>query len=237
MYPLLNDLETLFYFLQQNLSQIISYELNHFKIYIFILLFFSGIFTSINPCLISIIPISILYMIESKNKSGFILGLLSSIISVIILALIVYNYYHKLINNIPILSSLLMIIIGLNLLNILQFQNIYLNTNDLYKTKFYLIFKNYITGFIIGLSSSTCSTPILINILFWISYSNNLLLGITYICFYLTGYIFPLLFLINISISSMKLHIINKMWNYFIPFNGSIILSIGIFSLLNIFFT
>ena len=236
MYPLLNNLEVLFYSLQQNLFQVISYELNHFKINIFMLLFTAGIFTSINPCLISIIPISIYHTAESKNKNKFILGLFSSIIAIIMLALIVNNYYQKLIKNAPIFSSLLMIIIGLNLLNILRFQDIHLSTNNIHKTKLHLPLKNCIIRFIIGLSSSTCSTPMLINILFWISYSNNLLLGITYLCFYLIGYVLPLLLLINISISSAKLNIINKIWNYFITSIGSIMLSLGIFSLLETIF-
>lgn len=236
MYLFLNFLQIQFYFFQQNIYKIVSYELNHFHISIFLLLFTSGILTSINPCFISIIPISIYSTMESKNKNIFILGLMTSIISIIIVALMLNNYYQKLIIHIPILSSFTMIIIGLNLLDVLKYSNIYLNSKNIYQSKLNLILKNYITGFIIGLSSSTCSTPILINILFWISYSNNLLLGVIYLLFYLIGYIFPLLLLINMNIHSMKLNIINKLWNYLVPFSGSFMLSLGIFSLLETIF-
>nr|QCI07360.1 Thiol:disulfide interchange protein [Leiomenia cribrosa] len=236
MYLLFNFLEIHFYIFQQNIYKIISFELGHFKIAIFLLLFVSGILTSINPCFLSIIPLSISYLLDYKTKNTFILGLISSFISIIVLYLLLNISYQKLIINIPLFSSFTMIVVGLNILNILKFNRIYLNSNNIYKKNLKSSLKNYVIGFIIGISSASCSTPILINILFWISYSNNLLLGAIYLLFYLIGYITPLLFLIHISINSMKLNFINKVRDFLIPFSGSFMLSLGVFSLLeNIF--
>lgn len=231
-----NLLEIEIYYLQQNINKLVSYELNHFHISILLLLFIGGVFTSINPCLLSIVPLSLSYIIDSKQqykKNIFIAGLVTSMITMIIFTTLLNSYYQELIKATPIISSISMIIIGLSLLQIIKIEITSIIKNPILISHDF-IFNNYIKGFIIGISSSTCSTPILINILFWISYSNNLLLGIIYICFYLTGYTLPLIILMNITINYIQLDIIQKIWNYIVPLNGSIILGIGVFSLLDI---
>uniref|UniRef100_UPI003003749F thiol:disulfide interchange protein n=1 Tax=Anunuuluaehu liula TaxID=3049639 RepID=UPI003003749F len=227
------------YYLQQIIYNFLSSELHNFTPYIFMLLLTGGLLTSINPCSISILPLSVSYIDNKKNnhinKYTFIAGLISSLIIIFSLSILLNNYYYKLILNIPIFSSIIIIIIGLNFLKIFNLNFFTINILQFHPFNFNIDsnFSNFIIGLMFGLSSCSCSTPILATLLFWLSNTHNILSGIIYILCYMLGYIIPLFILIEITINYTKIKIISQIWNYLMPVSGSFILGIGLFSLLN----
>lgn len=235
LYKILHFLEIKSYYLQQEVYKLFFSQLHHTTLLTLGFIFIGGIFTSINPCLISILPLSLSQIQYHHNKKIrkdiIVYGLVSSLIIIILIISWLNVSYYKLKLNIPILSSLLTIILGLNLLQVLEF-NIF-NTKIINMKIFggttNQFIAAWITGFTIGLNSSSCSTPILTTIVIWLSNSNNLLTGIIYMTFYLLGYIAPVWILINISINISQM---TKLWNYIIKTSGSILVCIGFFSLL-----
>ena len=205
----------------------IIHDLSKTTILIFILLFISGVFSSLNPCSISILPVAISYLnTDVKNhyrKEALIAGITSSLI---ILTLFT-SVFQTFVLNIPIIYSSFMICLGLSLLGIIQLNFMTFNITNTYS---YLM-QDYITGLIIGLNSASCSTPILATIIFWISQSKSTALGLIYSMCYILGYMLPLLLIIKVTISYTQLINFKNLWNYFIPISGSIILGLGTLSL------
>nr|YP_010484934.1 cytochrome c biogenesis protein transmembrane region [Hypnea cervicornis]UVW80628.1 cytochrome c biogenesis protein transmembrane region [Hypnea cervicornis] len=227
------------YYLQQQIYILFYSRLNYSYLYSCILSLISGVFTFFNPCLISILPISlssIKNLQTKKYQNAFIYGLMISNLIIITIITIFTQSYNRITIYIPIFSSILTICIGLNSLQLLQpnfsFFNQWLkinNNNNFFTT-------TLITGFTIGINSSTCSTPILIAITVWLNHSSNILWGILYILFYLIGYTSPVFFFIKFISTYKKTKIINNTWNYFLPTIGSILIVLGCFNLLdNIF--
>nr|QCI06157.1 Thiol:disulfide interchange protein [Dicranema revolutum] len=234
----LHLLEIQSYYLQQKTYIFLSSSLSTINIISLASLIIGGFITSINPCLISILPLTLTKINKSihnnRKKNSLIYGLLSSTILMIIFTILFSNYYNKLTQNIPLFKSLLTIILGLNLLQVLELNITYFNTNNWnkFQSQYSELLINWIIGFTIGISSLSCSTPILATIVIWLSASNNLLLGALYIVCYLIGYLLPILILIYITTDYNKLNQLTQIWNHVVPASGFLVLGIGFFSLL-----
>nr|YP_010903184.1 thiol:disulfide interchange protein [Hypnea cornuta]WCH55637.1 thiol:disulfide interchange protein [Hypnea cornuta] len=193
----INFLEMKSYYLQQVLYILFYSRLNYSHSYTCMLSLICGILTFLNPCLLSILPISLssIQNIETrKYQNALIYGLIISNIVMITIIAIFTQSYNKVTIYIPTLSSMLTIFIGLNLLQLLKTNFSFLNRHlKINNNKNYSI-TTLITGFTIGINSSTCSTPTLTTITIWLNYSSNILWGILYILFYLIGYTMPVFF-------------------------------------------
>ena len=234
----LNFINLQLYYLEQYLNTAVIYNLHHITVFIFILLFISGILTSMNPCMISMLPITASYInYQNKNhykKSFFILGIISSFMIIIMLT----SLLEKISISVPNISPIYMIIIGLSLLNIITINAKPLQTDSIDAFSLQTVIKDYIIGFLVGINSCSCSTPIAAAVTFWISKSSFTYLGALYFFCYLLGYIVPLLILTNQSMNyiNKKLTNLQKNWLSIVPFSGSIMIGAGTLSLLkNIF--
>nr|QJH88194.1 dsbD [Pterocladia lucida] len=230
-------LQIKFYYFEQLICKIISLELHSLTPLISILFIISGVLTSINPCFITIIPLSISYISSQQNRTiklvYFLIGLITSLI---ILTLSIYYLNHQLnwiIKSLPALSSILTVILGLFLLEIYSIKTLPTTIQNIININENHGINDIIMGIIIGLASTPCSTPIMTTILFWISHSSQFTLGLIYISFYIIGLVIPIIAIINLTINYKELDFLNLIWNKVIPLGGSIILGIGIFSFLN----
>nr|WCH55238.1 thiol:disulfide interchange protein [Hypnea brasiliensis] len=235
MDSIINFLEMKSYYLQQKIYILFYSRLNYSYLYSCILSSIGGMLTFFNPCLISILPISLssIKNIQKKNcQNAFIYGLTSSNIIIIIIVTIFTQFYNKVSIYIPIFSSILTICIGFNLLQLLQIDFSFLNQLLKIKKDYNYYLTTWMTGFTIGINSSTCSTPILTTIIIWLNYSSDILRGSLYILSYLTGYTLPVFFFIKFMSQYKNTMIIDYTWNYFLPIIGSILITLGCFNLL-----
>nr|WCH54641.1 thiol:disulfide interchange protein [Hypnea edeniana] len=197
MDSIINFLDIQSYYLQQKIYILFYSRFNYSYLYSCTLSLIGGIITFFNPCLISILPISLssLKNIQKKNyQNAFIYGLTSSNMIIITIITIFTQFYNQVSIYIPIFSSILTICIGLNLLQLLQINFSFLNKFLKIKKDDNYYFTTWISGFTIGINSSTCSTPILTTIIIWLNYSSDILKGVLYILFYLIGYTLPVFF-------------------------------------------
>lgn len=235
-------LELFSYSLQQSVCNMINLNSSSNEILTFIFIFIAGLITVLNPCFISILPISISYLniIDLKNrhsinKNFFIIGICSSFVAVIFITHIISYRYNLILSNIPILSSVSLIFLGLNFLQIIElptylpfsFNKVQLNmfSNNLAQA--------YIIGFFCNFTTLPCSTPIILTILFWLSHANSLLLSVIYLLIYLSGSFISIFILITSIYNSMNTLFFIKVWNTLFPLSGLIILFNGTLSLLS----
>lgn len=235
---ILNILDIQLYYWQQQLSILISLELGSVTPLTFIILLMAGLITSMNPCLLSVLPLSVSYLygssarIKSVSKIVFIAGITSSFIAMVLVTSIVSQQYANLINVIPISSSVFTIFIGLSLLQVININDFIPNFDIFSSSLNKQLLQNYITGLVLGLSSTPCSTPIILIILVWLLNVKYWFLGCIYLLIYCLGYILPLVVVINFVFNYNQLLKIVKSWNYLVPISGSCVLGLGIFSFL-----
>nr|QCI06844.1 Thiol:disulfide interchange protein [Halydictyon mirabile] len=106
--------ELLIYNLQQFCLSLLINNLSSIHINITIILFFAGVITSLNPCFLSAIPLSLSYInsykLNSINKNLFIFGLFTSLFLLIFLGVLLKLILYLV--NIPYLSYLLLVLIS-----------------------------------------------------------------------------------------------------------------------------
>nr|YP_009294506.1 cytochrome c biogenesis protein transmembrane region [Asparagopsis taxiformis]AOM65989.1 cytochrome c biogenesis protein transmembrane region [Asparagopsis taxiformis] len=236
MLSLFNSLELYIYLVQQKIYLFISTESSSTNVIMTVIFFICGCLTSFSPCLVSMFPIVFSYVgsqnIGSFKKIIFFLGFASSLLCMIIFTIFFKQNYQLLRSSVPLLSSIIMILISLSLLNIIQFSFVIPDLQWLFMLTSNFSIQAYMMGFILGLSSSTCSTPVLISLTFWLNYSINLNI-ISYVLFYLMGSILPLSIFINAALYYHKFKRYIRLWNYVTPCSGSILLGFSILSFLN----
>nr|YP_009541634.1 cytochrome c biogenesis protein transmembrane region [Synarthrophyton chejuense]AYR05643.1 cytochrome c biogenesis protein transmembrane region [Synarthrophyton chejuense] len=232
------QLDLSFYNIQQFITRILYLNLYLQKPVFLIFIFLSGILTSLNPCMISMLPISFSYIgILDNNKTNtlsFFCGLLSSLMGFIILFSILNYKYHNVIIGLPVFSSIFTFILGLFILKILRLGEIvnspiffsnYINNTYI---------SNYLLGLFLGMNTSSCSIPIVLTLLLILSSSSNYILIYLYIIVYLLGYMFILLLLLFLI---WRLRYMQKILfvftsSIFVRFSGCIALILGLLRLL-----
>ncbi len=230
--------ELYFYTLQQNTNNFLFEQLNHITLLSFLTIFFGGILTSFNPCMISSIPLAIV-AINKKSQLNllsifFILGLLTSLLIISCLAMIARTTYSFLQYSFPFFQPLLIIAIGFSILNLININLPFYPQNRRLNQSILSLIEIYIIGISIGINISPCATPILMTVFIWITTTNNIGTGILFLLIYTSGYLIPIIVSIISIHQFIELKSVNLFFSFIIPFSGCIIISLGSFSLFHI---
>ena len=234
------ELQSILYYSEQTIYGLISSDFNFYScnLLTFTLLLTSGTLTSLNPCFISIIPLSISYINSQKNRhlvlTFFIIGLSISLISLTMSIYYIHYESNWIIKSLPVVSSAIMILYGLSLLEIFNITSLVPNNSkNIGISARYPHYQALLAGITIGLTSTPCSTPIMATTLFWISSTSNFTVGLIYICFYIAGLIIPTTLILIFAIKSRIFAFMNLIWSKVVTLSGCFILCTGILSLLN----
>nr|AYR06551.1 cytochrome c biogenesis protein transmembrane region [Rhodogorgon sp.] len=222
-------LELYLYNFQQYINDLLYTNLGTNVFFMVLIVSISGILTSFNPCIMSIMPISLGYMERQHQKGskkiGFWFGLYSSLILIIICLNILGTKFHNWLIQLPLLLSILTIFLALGLLQVF---GITINPRYIELPKFsYLGYylQDYMIGFFLGLNTLTCSTPILLTLLMLLSYINNFLTTTVYIVFYLLGSLFPFLFLATLNVRYIQFYKLAKLGDLIMVISACFILA------------
>lgn len=234
------SVSTKLYHLQQLAEQLVATQLNHLSLFSVVIILFTGLITSLTPCMLSMLPLTIAYIggYENKGKfasflqsSYFALGLATTLAILGVFAALLGKVYGQIGIGLPILVSSIAIIMGLNLLDIIPLKFPNWDTSNWIKDNFPNSLKSYVLGLTFGLIASPCSTPVLITLLAYIANSKNLVIGAIFLISYAIGYVFPLILAGTFTgtlKSFLNLRIITQWIN---PLSGAVLLIFGIFSL------
>lgn len=237
-FSFLSYFEIVLYNLHHKIAFLLIEATSSFQIKTFFLFFFAGLLTILNPCFISIVPLSVSYLNSYKQqiyKNIFILGLVTSIlVTILVTNLISFNYFIYLIR-IPLLSLVILILLSLNLLQILNFSFYFsipgINTKWIV-SKSNLWIQCYLIGLLIGLTTVPCSSPILTIIHFWLHSSSKIFILLIYLSSYFIGCILPLLSILYIFINYWQARILVYISNTINPLMGFLTLTCSLFFLL-----
>ena len=170
---MLESLQIQLYQLQQSANRLVSLQLDHLSAVSLAIIFLAGLLTSLTPCMLSMLPITIGYIggYEAKGRlqsaiqsTWFALGLATTLAGLGIVAAFAGRVYGQVGIGLPILVSLVAIFMGLNLLEIVPLRFPSLGNTDWIKTDFPASLRSYLIGLTFGLVASPCSTPVLAKI-------------------------------------------------------------------------
>lgn len=239
---MIETLQIQLYQLAQFADRLVAAQLSHPTLVSGGLIFLAGLLTSLTPCMLSMLPITIAHMGGSETKSRwqsaarslwFALGLATTLAGLGIVATLVGQVYGQVGMGLPILVSLVAILMGLNLLEAIPLQLPSFTGLDVISQELPTGMRSYLLGLTFGLVASPCSTPVLITLLGWISTTHNPVLGSLLLLCYTAGYSAPLILAGIFTASVRKLLELRRWSGWITPASGAILVGFGVFSLLS----
>ncbi|MCT7949457.1 cytochrome c biogenesis protein CcdA [Ancylothrix sp. C2] len=238
---MIETLKTQLYHLQQLADNLVTGQLTHLTPLSIAIIFLAGLLTSLTPCMLSMLPITIGYIggYEAKTRlqaaaqsTWFSLGLATTLAGLGILAAVAGQVYGQVGIGLPIIVSIIAILMGLNLLEALPLQLPAWGSTDWISKDLPESLRSYLTGLTFGIVASPCSTPVLATLLAWISTTKDPILGSLLLLSYTAGYVAPLILAGTFTASLKKLLELRQWSSWITPLSGALLVGFGVFSLL-----
>ena len=214
-----------------------AHGLNHPGPFTIFLIFTAGLLTSLGPCSLSLLPITIAYIGGTKNNKFKLLTFSSGIIFSLITLGALSGFLGKIYGQLPSYYTTLVaftaIIMGLNLLGILKFQ--LPNGPDIQsiENKVPSLLTPFFIGGAFGLASSPCITPVLATLLAWVSQAKNPTISIIFLFFFGLGQVTPLI-IAGATTENLKQFLEFRKYSQIIPIlSGLFLVSLGILNLVS----
>lgn len=236
------DLQTGLYELEQFANNLVSNQLTHLSLVSVGIIFMAGLLTSLTPCMLSMLPITIGYIggYETKSRlqaaaqsTWFALGLATTLAGLGIIAAFVGKVYGQVGIGLPIIVSIVAILMGLNLLEALPFQLPSFGGLDWISKELPPAVRSYLIGLTFGVVASPCSTPVLATLLAWVATTQDLILGAILLISYTAGYVAPLILAGTFTAAIKKLLQLRQWSGWINPVSGALLVGFGVFSILS----
>lgn len=239
---MLETLSTQLYQLERFANGIVASQLTHLSIISIGVIFLAGLLTSLTPCMLSMLPITIGYIggYETKTRlqafsqsTWFSLGLATTLAGLGIFAAGFGKVYGQIGIGLPIVVSIIAILMGLNLLEALPLQLPSFGGTDWISQDLPQGLRAYCIGLSFGLVASPCSTPVLVSLLGWVAKQQDLFMGGVLLLSYTLGYVAPLILAGTFTASIKKILELRRWSGWINPVSGVLLVAFGVFSLLS----
>ncbi|BAB74821.1 cytochrome c biogenesis protein CcdA [Anabaena sp. FACHB-709] len=239
---MLETLQTQIYQLEKFANTLVSYQLTHLSLLSIGIIFAAGLLTSLTPCMLSMLPITIGYIggYEAKSRwqaaaqsTWFALGLATTLAGLGVAAAMVGKVYGQIGIGLPIIVSIIAILMGLNLLEALPLQLPSFGDTNWISQDLPPGVRSYGIGLTFGLVASPCSTPVLASLLGWVANTQDLILGAVLLISYTAGYVTPLILAGTFTASIKKLLELRRWSGWINPVSGALLVGFGVFSLIS----
>ena len=222
-------------------EQIINNGLDNPTPLTLLIVFTGGLLTSLGPCSLSLLPITVAYLAGFKNNQtalqktiSFCSGIVISLVILGSLSGFLGKIYGQLPGFFSIFISLVAIIMGLNLLGLLKFSLPSGPDPEIWTNEVPPSFAPISAGLAFGLASSPCTTPVLAVLLAWVAKQGNPFGGTILLASFAIGQIVPLFIAGTFAASIPKLLSLRPIGKWVPPVSGAILLSVGLLSLISI---
>ncbi|HEY9644573.1 MAG TPA: cytochrome c biogenesis protein CcdA [Coleofasciculaceae cyanobacterium] len=238
---MLEAFQTQLYELEHFADALVSTQLTHLTPVSIGIIFLAGLLTSLTPCMLSMLPITIGYIggYEAKTRlqaaaqsTWFSLGLATTLAALGILAAIAGKIYGQVGIGLPLVVSVIAILMGLNLLEALPLQLPSWGGMEWISKELPEGVRSYLIGLTFGLVASPCSTPVLATLLAWTSTTQDPILGGVLLISYTAGYVAPLILAGTFTASIKKLLELRRWSSWITPASGALLVGFGVFTLL-----
>ena len=209
--------------------------LNHPGPFTVFLIFSAGLLTSLGPCSLSLLPVTIAYIGGTEKNQFKLLSFSAGIVFSLVMLGALSGFLGKIYGQIPSYYSsivaFLAISMGLNLLGIIKFQLPNGPDIKLIEKKIPPFLTPFAIGTTFGLASSPCITPVLASLLAWVSQSKNPTISIIFLFFFGIGQITPII-IAGATTENLKQFLELRKYSQVIPtLSGIFLISLGLLNL------
>ena len=201
------------------------------------LVFSAGLLTSLGPCSLSLLPVTIAYIGGTEKNQFKLLSFSGGVVFALVILGALSGFLGKIYGQIPTyytsIVAVIAIIMGFNLLGFLKFQ--LPNGPDLkfVEDKIPSVITPFALGTTFGLASSPCITPVLASLLAWVSQAKNPAISIIFLFFFGLGQVTPII-IAGATTENLKHFLELRKYSQVIPkLSGIFLVSLGGLNLLS----
>lgn len=211
----------------------------------FALVFGAGLLTSLGPCSLSLLPVSLAYLAgfgtedsEAAPRSpwqrsfGFCFGVVAALVLLGTASALLGSIYGQTPEGISVLVALLSVLMGLNLLGLVPLRLPAGPDPERWRKRVPPLLAPLAAGLAFGLAASPCTTPVLAVLLAWIAETGRPLLGMALLACFGSGQVLPLLLAGTLAASLPKLLALRSISRWVPPISGAVLVALGGLSLL-----
>ena len=199
------------------------------------LIFSAGLLTSLGPCSLSLLPITIAYVGGTKKNQFKLISFSGGIVFSLVIMGALSGFLGKIYGQIPSYFSsivaLIAIIMGLNLLGILKFQLPNGPELKFIVDKIPPFLTPFALGTTFGFSSSPCITPVLASLLAWVTQAKNPSISILFLFVFGIGQVVPII-IAGATAENLKKFLEIRKYSQIIPtLSGIFLVALGVLNL------
>jgi cytochrome c-type biogenesis protein len=204
------------------------------------LVFAGGLLTSLGPCSLSLLPVTLAYLagfdtrearpwLRSLSFSG---GIVASLVLLGLASGWLGRLYGQVPGLIPSLVAVLAVVMGLNLLGLLPLRLPSGPDPELWRRRVPAPLAPLAAGLAFGLAASPCTTPVLAVLLAWIAQAGDPLAGMVLLTSFAAGQVMPLLLAGTAAAWVPRLLALRALGQWVPPISGMVLLITGGLTLL-----
>lgn len=203
--------------------------------------FMGGLLTSLGPCSLSLLPVTLAYLAGFGSDRGprpwqrslsFAAGIVSSLVMLGLLSGLLGRIYGQIPGLIPTLVALLALLMGLNLLGLLRLPMPSGPDPERWRKRVPAPLAPLAAGLAFGLAATPCTTPILAVLLGWMAQTGRPLVGMLLLTSFGAGQVVPLLIAGTAAASLPSLLNLRRIGQWVPPISGVVLVTTGLLTLL-----